>query len=40
MKIKFRGKEYRVLVTFKDSYSTVSEEGFEYRVFPRLDVIK
>lgn len=40
MKIMFRGKEYRVLVTFRDSYSTVSEDGFEYKVFPRFEVIK
>lgn len=38
--MKIKGKEYRVLKTYIDSFLVISEFVFDYKVIPKLKIIK
>jgi len=38
--MKISGKDYRILKTYSDSFLVISEIGFEYKVIPKLQIIK
>lgn len=38
--MRIKGKEYRILKTYLDSYLVVSEIGFDTRTIPKLEIVK